>query len=113
MPDPARFDDFLRLDIRVGVVLSAEPFPEARTPAIKLVIDLGPELGQKRSSAQITRHYRPDQLIGRQVLVVANLPPRRIGPFDSEVLTLGVPDAGGEVVLIRPDWDVPPGGKLY
>ena len=112
MSDLASIDDFLRLDIRVGVVVSAEPFPEARKPAIKLVIDLGPELGQKRSSAQITRHYRPDQLIGRQVLVVANLPPRRVGAFDSEVLTLGVPDAGGEVVLIRPDWDVPPGGKL-
>jgi tRNA-binding protein len=113
MPDDATIDDFLRLDIRVGVVVAAEPFPEARTPALKLRIDLGGELGVKNSSAQITRHYRPDQLIGRQVLVVANLPPRRVAGFSSEVLTLGLPDAGGEVVLIRPDWEVPVGGRLY
>ena len=105
-------DDFQRLDIRVGTIRAAEPFPQARTPALKLTVDLGP-LGTRRSSAQITRHYKPDQLIGRQVLVVVNLPPRRIGPFDSEVLTLGVPDAAGEVVLVRPDLQVPDGGRLY
>ena len=107
----ATIDDFLHLDVRVGTILSAEPFPEARKPAIKLTIDLGP-LGTRRSSAQITRHYKPDQLIGRQVLVVANLPPRQIGPFVSDVLTLGLPDAAGEIVLIRPDHHVPDGGRL-
>ncbi len=111
MPD-ATIDDFARLDIRVGTILDAEPFPEARRPSLKLIIDLGP-LGTRHSSAQITRHYRPDQLIGRQVLVVANLPPRQIGPFSSEVLTLGLPDEFGEVVLIRPDFQVPDGGRLY
>ena len=113
MGNSISIDDFNAVDIRVGVITAAEPFPEARKPAIKLTVDLGPELGTKRSSAQITRHYRPDQLIGREVLVVANLPPRQIGPFVSEVLTLGLPDADGEVVLIRPDFEVPPGGKLY
>ncbi len=111
MSDQASIDDFERLDIRVGTILDAEPFPEARHPALKLTIDLGP-LGTRRSSAQITRHYRTDQLIGRQVLVVANLPARRIGPFSSEVLTLGLPDPDGEVVLIRPDHRVPDGGRL-
>lgn len=109
----ASIEDFARLDIRVGTIVEAEPFPEARKPAIKLRIDLGGALGVKRSSAQITRHYACDQLIGRQVLVVANLPPRRIGPFLSEVLTLGVPDADGEVVLVRPDFEVPAGSRLY
>ncbi len=109
---PATIDDFLGLDIRVGTIIDAEPFPEARKPSLKLTIDLGP-LGTRRSSAQITRHYRTDQLIGRQVLVVANLPPRQIGPFVSEVLTLGVPDEAGEVVLVRPDHQVPDGGRLY
>jgi tRNA-binding protein len=109
----ATIDDFLRVEVRVGTVVEADPFPEARKPSIKLLIDLGPELGMKRSSAQITRHYKPDQLIGRQVLVVANLPPRQIGPFESEVLTLGLPDEAGEVVLIRPDHEVPDGGRLY
>jgi tRNA-binding protein len=108
----ASIDDFETLDIRVGTIVSAEPFPEARKPAIKLTIDLG-GLGTRRSSAQITRHYKPDQLIGRQVLVVANLPPRQIGPFVSEVLTLGLPDENGEVVLVRPDHTVPDGGRLY
>ena len=108
----ATIDDFGRLDIRVGTIVAAEPFPEARKPAFRLTIDLG-ELGTRRSSAQITRHYKPDQLIGRQVLVVANLPPRQIGPFLSEVLTLGVPDHAGEVVLVRPDFEVPDGGRLY
>ena len=107
----ATIDDFDRLDIRVGTIVSAEPFPEARKPAIKLLIDLG-ALGTRRSSAQITRHYKPDQLIGRQVLVVANLPPRQIGPYSSEVLTLGLPDQAGETVLIRPDFEVPNGSRL-
>ena len=104
-------DDLSRLDIRVGTVTDAQPFPEARTPALRLWIDFGP-LGVKRSSAQITRHYKPDQLIGRQVCAVVNLPPRQVGPFLSEVLTLGLPDAAGEVVLIRPDHAVPDGGQL-
>ena len=106
------FDDFAKLDIRVGRITRAEPFPEARKPAIKLWVDFG-ELGEKRSSAQITRHYTPDSLIGRQVLAVVNFPPRQIGPVMSEVLVLGVPDAEGEVVLIAPDQDVPTGGRLF
>ncbi|MCY1125751.1 tRNA-binding protein [Frigidibacter sp. RF13] len=107
------FDDFLKVDIRVGRITRAEPFPEARKPAVKLWIDFGPELGEKKSSAQITRHYMPEALIGRQVLAVVNFPPRQIGPVMSEVLTLGVPDADGEVVLIGPGHDVPLGGRLY
>jgi tRNA-binding protein len=107
------FDDFLKVDIRVGRIVEAEPFPQARKPAYKLRIDFGPEFGVKRSSAQITRHYTPDQLVGRQVLAVVNFPPRQIGPVMSEVLTLGVPDADGEVVLIGPGHDVPLGGRLY
>ena len=109
----ASFDDFLKLDIRVGRIVSAEPFPEARKPAIKLSVDFGKDLGIKRSSAQITRHYAPDTLIGRQVLAVVNFPPRQIGPMMSEVLVLGVPDPDGEVVLIAPDMEVPQGGRLY
>ena len=105
-------DDFHGIDIRVGTVADAKPFPEARKPAIRLWIDFGPTLGVRRSSAQVTRHYTPDQLIGRQVCAVVNLPPRQIGPFVSEVLTLGMPDSKGEVVLIRPDHKVPDGGRL-
>ena len=107
------FDDFLKVDIRVGRIAAAEPFPEARKPALRLQIDLGPEIGVKKSSAQITRNYRPDELIGKLVLCVVNFPPRQIGPTMSEVLTLGVPDEAGEVVLIAPDRDVPLGGRLY
>jgi len=107
------FDDFLKVDVRVGRVVEAEPFPEARKPALRLVIDFGPEIGRKKSSAQITRHYEPGELIGRLVLAVVNFPPRQIGPMQSEVLTLGVPDPGGEVVLIHPDKDVPIGGRLF
>ena len=112
-PDRIAFEDFLKVDIRVGTVLEAEPFPEARKPAVKLRIDFGPTIGVKRSSAQITRHYTPDALVGRQVLAVVNFPPRQIGPMMSEVLTLGVPDADGEVVLLRPTEKVPDGGRLY
>jgi tRNA-binding protein len=112
---PARisFDDFLKVDIRVGRVVAAEPFPQARKPALKLTIDFGPEIGVKRSSAQITENNAIDDLVGQQVLAVVNFPPRQIGPFMSEVLTLGVPDANGAVMLIRPDRDVPIGGRLY
>lgn len=108
-----QFDDFMTVDIRVGRIVAAEPFPEARKPAIKLVIDFGDEIGRKKSSAQITRHYSPEALIGRQVLAVVNFPPRQIGKFMSEVLTLGVPDEAGEVVLIGPGHDVPLGGRLF
>lgn len=110
---PILFDDFLKVDIRVGTIVEAEPYPEARKPAIKLVIDFGGTIGRKRSSAQITRHYRPEDLPGRQVLAVVNFPPRQIGKFMSEVLTLGVPDAEGEVVLIAPDQGVPQGVRLF
>jgi tRNA-binding protein len=107
------FDEFLKVDIRVGRIVEAAPFPQARKPAIKLVIDFGAEIGLKKSSAQITRHYTPEELVGRQVMAVVNFPPRQIGPMMSEVLTLGVPDADGEVVLLVPDKDVPLGGRLY
>ena len=107
------YEAFERVDIRVGTIVDAQPFPEARKPAIRLVIDFGDEIGTKRSSAQLTVHYRPDQLIGRQVCAVVNFPPRQIGPTISEVLTLGMPDEDGAVVLIRPDFKVPNGGKLF
>ena len=107
------FDDFLKVDIRVGTILSAQAFPEARKPAYKLTIDFGPEIGVKKSSAQITTHYTLEELPGRLVMGVVNFPPRQIGPFISEVLTLGVPDAAGEVVLVTPGVDVPLGGRLF
>jgi len=107
------FDDFLKVDIRVGRIVAAEPFPQARKPAFKLTIDFGPEIGTKRSSAQITVNHSIEDLVGSLVLAVVNFPPRQIGPFMSEVLTLGVPDANGDVMLIRPDRDVPVGGRLY
>ena len=109
----AEITDFDRLDIRVGTIADAKPFPEARKPAIRLWIDFGGELGVRQSSAQVTVHYKPDQLIGRQVCAVVNLPPRQIGPMVSEVLTLGLPDENGEVVLIKPDFKLPDGGRLF
>ena len=108
-----RYEDFLKVDIRVGTVVKAEPFPQARKPAYKLTIDFGGEIGVKRSSAQITVNHRLEDLVGSQVLAVVNFPPRQIGPFMSEVLTLGVPDAAGEVMLVKPDRPVPAGGRLY
>jgi len=107
------FDEFMKVDIRVGQVIKAEPFPEARKPAYRLTIDFGPEIGTKSSSAQITHHYTLDQLHGRKVAAVVNFPPRQIGPFMSEVLTLGFPDAEGRVVLVGVDRDVPVGGRLF
>lgn len=113
MPDPISYDDFQRVDIRVGTVVRAEPYPEARRPAIKLWVDFGGGIGVRKSSAQVTRHYTPEALVGRQVVAVVNFPPRQIGKFLSEVLVLGVPDAEGEVVLLRPDLPVPDGGRMY
>ena len=113
MTDQISYDDFAKVDIRVGRILEVEPFPEARKPAYKLRIDFGPEIGVKRSSAQITKHYTPEGLIGRQVLAVVNFPPRQIGPVQSEVLVLGVPDEDGEVVLLTPGQDVPLAGRMF
>jgi tRNA-binding protein len=116
MPVPAgqiAFDDFMKVDVRVGQVIAVDPFPEARKPAWKLTIDFGADIGVKKSSAQITVHYTRDQLLDRKVAAVVNFPPRQIGPFMSEVLTLGFPDAAGEVVLIGVDRDVPLGGRLF
>ncbi|MBB5711279.1 tRNA-binding protein [Sphingomonas xinjiangensis] len=107
------FDQFLAVDIRVGTIVEALPFPEARKPAFKLVIDFGPAIGRKRSSAQITEHYRLEELVGTQVAAVVNFPPRQIGKVMSEVLTLGFPDADGKVVLVRPSEPVPNGGRLF
>lgn len=113
MADEIDFDDFLKVDVRAGRVIKAEPFPEARKPAIKLWVDFGGDIGTRKSSAQITAHYTPQDLVGRMVMGVVNFPPRQIGPFMSEVLILGFPDADGNIVLARPDLDVPAGGRLH
>lgn len=107
------FDDFLKVDVRVGRVVRAEPFPEARKPAIKMWIDFGPQIGELKSSAQVTAHYTPESLTGRQVVAVVNFPPRQIGPFMSEALVLGIADADGEIVLLAPDSPVPEGGRMH
>lgn len=107
------FDDFAKVDVRVGTVVDAQPFPEARRPAIKLWVDLGPELGVRKTSAQLTVHYTPDQLVGRQVAAVVNFPPKQIGKFMSEILVLGFPDPDGAVVLLKIDQNVPNGGRLF
>ncbi|MEM9636005.1 MAG: tRNA-binding protein [Pseudomonadota bacterium] len=111
--DDISFDDFLKVDIRCGTVLRAEVFPEARKPAIKMWIDFGDDIGERKSSAQVTVHYEPEVLVGKQVLAVVNFPPRQIGPFMSEVLVLGLPDENGEIVLITPDIEVPRGGRMH
>ena len=111
--DRIAFDDFMKVEIRVGTIVRAEPFPEARQPAFKLWVDFGETLGVKKTSAQITRHYALEELVGRQVAAVVNFPPKQIGRFMSEILVLGFPDKDGEVVMIRPDHAVPDGGRLY
>lgn len=112
MADEITFADFERVDIRTGTIIKVEPFPEARKPAWKLQIDFGPDIGIKKSSAQITVHYQPDDLLGRQIMAVVNFPPRQIGPFRSEVLTLGFADENGDIVLARTERDVPNGKRL-
>ena len=107
------FDDFLKVDVRVGTITRVEPFPEARKPAYKLYVDFGPGIGRRKSSAQVTRHYTAEGLVGRQVAAVVNFPPKQIGPFRSEILVLGFPDAEGEVVMIEPNRPVPNGGRLF
>lgn len=107
------FDDFMKVDIRAGRIIAVEDYPEARKPAFKLTVDLGPEIGIKRSSAQVTQNYSKEELTGRMVMAVVNFPPKQIGKFMSEILVLGVPDDGGNVMLIAPDRDVPIGGRLY
>lgn len=113
MADEITFDDFMKVDVRVGRVMRAEAYPEARTPAMKLWIDFGAEIGEKKTSAQITAHYDPETIVGKQVLAVVNFPPRQIGKFMSEVLVLGMPDENGGVVLVSPDQIVPLGGRLH
>jgi tRNA-binding protein len=107
------WDDFEKVDVRVGKVVEAEPFPEARKPSIKLTVYFGREIGERRTSAQLTAHYEPEELIGKQVVAVVNFPPKRIAGFKSEVLVLGVPDSGGGVVLLSPDLEVPEGGRMF
>ena len=111
--DNISFDEFLKVDIRVGRITRAEPYPEAKKPAIKLWIDFGPEIGERKSSAQITAHYTPESLVGKQVMAVVNFPPRQIGKFISEVLVLGLPDSNGQIVLLAPDQQVPQGGRMH
>jgi tRNA-binding protein len=110
---PIGYEDFRKVDIRVGTIVAVDPFPEARKPAFKLTVDFGPEIGRRRSSAQVTAHYKAEELLGRQVAAVVNFPPKQIGRFMSEVLVLGFPDDRGEVVMIAPDKPVPNGGRLY
>ena len=112
MPE-IRWEDFEKVDVRVGTVVEAEPFPEARKPSIKLIVAFGPEVGIRKTSAQLTAHYEPEGLVGRQVVAVINFPPKRIAGFESEVLVLGVPDGNGDVVLLSPDYRVPPGGRMF
>jgi tRNA-binding protein len=107
------WEDFEKVDVRVGNVVEAQPFPEARKPSIKLTVDFGPQVGTRRTSAQLTAHYEPEDLVGRQVIAVVNFPTKRIAGFKSEVLVLGAPDEAGEVVLLSPDHEVPPGGRMF